>query len=475
MKSKSCFKMCTTPQTKSKLILLFVLLLSFCVLVGGCGGDDDDPATPSSNTVSPDVPAPVGPEEVDVNAMWNGAWVCSSGIASADFGGRNLALSVKNVAAYFENSNVSNDEGSAKFSALFHMTARDDMLQFPLLVDNETMTTERVSDEEWDVSTDKGTFTIKFSSDKEVSFEGTFDLNGAKVDCNLILTKVEASELDDVDTLLNGTWTTVSLDKNGGFIAQAGGFYLGTKGYINAIFSGSDIDNSKAHLTADAFINTISMDLATPGVTTPVILSNDVRLTKIFGKIYRVDIAEDNTKGVIMFTGEDTATFIVMKSSEAHVTNALFQVKKMPAADNISEMVTSIINSTWKASTAAGVLQSADIQLPLVMSADVPFQTRFSGIDTVNFTLTASADGVFDIPVANISINVGDLLKIMNAGNERLTLKINHIGYNTLYSVSDHGSIFTVILQDSSNGYIVAEINPSTTQKCVVLGVMKKD
>ena len=175
-----------------------------------------------------------------------------------------------------------------------------------------------------------------------------------------------------------------------------------------------------------------------------------------------------------MFTGDDTATVLIMKSSDNHVANALFQIKKMPSTNSITNIATSILNSTWTASNAAGVLQSADIQLPLMMSADVPFQTRFTAVDLVKATLAVSADGVFEIPVANVSIDVGNLLKSLNGGNERLELTIQNIGYNTWYSATTR-STFTVILQDASNGYIVAEIQPSLTQKCTVVGIMKKD
>ena len=262
---------------------------------------------------------------------------------------------------------------------------------------------------------------------------------------------------------------------NGGVIVQNGGFYFGYNGFVNAIFSGSDIENDKVHLTADALMQTVSMDFRTPGITTPVIISSDVSLTNIFGRIYRIDIPEENTKGVIMFTGDDTATVLIMKSSDNHVANALFQIKKMPSANSITNIATGIINTTWTAEKAAGILQSADIQLPLMMSADVPFQTRFTAVDVVRTTLAVSADGVFEIPVANISIDVGNLLKSLNGGNERLELTIQNIGYNTWYSATTRGSVFTVILQDASNGYIVAEIQPSLTQKCTVVGIMKKD
>ena len=267
-------------------------------------------------------------------------------------------------------------------------------------------------------------------------------------------------------------------------------------GYINAVFDNVSISSKTAHMLAAASMPSVVMSSAgTTQMLLPAIISDDIKLEKIFGSIYRFDIPNGDkfkqpTKGIIIFGSEKSAILIINSvftspTNTVVELNAMFYLAKQ-SGDDTSTIKALNGSSVWSADIGenytdqtGGILYSADIAkvtpfVPLTMSKDAPFEVSLD-VDLLNTKITVSADGDFIVGDNASSVNVNNLLKGLTK-SDTMTLPVKRAGYNTLYAATEK-SKFVVVLDDADTAHIFAEICPTgdkQSEVCSLAGLMKK-
>ena len=435
---------------------------------------------------------------VNVNSIWDGGWVYQSGTAKTLFMNNEVSFKVQQLAMYFEDSNVSVDEGTSTISAVICLSADPTVagqsvhLRVPVFFDKEAVKTKRTDSYEWTASTDHGVFTIDINPETNVAnLQGYTRGTSTDVSLDVVMQKATASTID-VDSVLEGTWTVLSEGANGGFIYSSaiGGTAAMNNGYINAFFDDVDISKGTAHMTTvGAMPATINFFTSTSSsnIVLPLILSADMKIEHIFGSIYSFDIPNDYqpTRGVIIVEPTDTnrAALIVNSATKTNSVNmnVLFHIQKKTAADVDPKTIAK--DAVWTADTdyadrTGGIIYSHDMEVqfaPLTMSKDAPFEVSFDA-DFAKKQITVSADGAFTVG-GTVNVKVGDLLK-RTAGEDTMTLDVQAVGSNMLYAESGSGkSTFAVVLVDTESAYVFADIAPTgkkDDEACSLAGYMKK-
>ena len=484
--------------------------------------------------ISTPTPTPTPTPVTNVNELWNGGWLYTSGTVQAFMNNTTVDLTPLQFAVYLENSNVSTDTGSAKLSAVLclsedlNIPGTDAILniRLPILIDGESVTTTRTGDYTWDAKMNSGDFSLTFAEDgKTAGFTGktrTGYINDVSFDIKM--TKVDESNYNNNSNagLNDVTLTVVSTDYCGGYFTVFGadnGLSVNSfmhHGYANAIFSNVDLDNESAHLIATVampaniayFSGSGAAPQNTAEILLPLVISEDIEIKKMFGGVYRFEILNDiqPTKGIIIFEPRDTTkSYIVLESTYATMKSAFFfNLKKQPDEDNIINLAANLKGTTWTPKEilgqleAGGILFSQDMQpqemISMGVSKDDPFELYIESIDlgssaggddvdhdSVDHNTThsngqgrilVSLDGTFEFsPALNgqiSSIDVETALASLVGNNEGQALTFEHVGYNTLYSQTPHGTLALVLQEDENSGYsayVFIEVAPTGDKK----------
>ena len=402
-----------------------------------------------------------------------------------------LTGAVKNISVFFESCDIASPDGSATMSALFYVTASNDVIKLPVVFDRETIAVSRDEETAWTAKTNNnGNFSISLIDETHATFKGTFTFANATVTCSEIsLTKpTSGTDMGDISTKIKGTWQSNNESANGGFqiLSNDSGLrvFLGRGGYLNQIISDD-------FMKLDALMPTYMVGTHS-AMALPIMLSADVsalKLENIFGKVYRFDVNSDGDasttmKGVIAFdsASADKATMVTVIGGTNTAVSAtgqsfsVFEITKM-TGDEIN-ITSSLPNTEWKAEQAVGmaaILGENAIVLPLVMSADKPFTVNFTKIDLSTRTVTISADGLFTVSTNSaLSYDVGQMIgQLTGTSSNSVTLPVSKIGFNTWYAAGSHSKI-TVILTSEDAGYVSVVLNPRTGSRASLVGRMKK-
>ena len=369
--------------------------------------------------------------DVDVNAVFKGAWRFASGDISILQAGTARNLSILDFAAYFDAVDVAGDSGRAVFSAVANLSS--DTFLLPMVFDNEDMTTVRVSDAEWRCTTEHGNFTAKITTPGYAQLTGTvnYSVAGYNVVLNLDVTlaKVASATLPpvNIDSVLNGTWQvqadpSTMTGSGGGFMIMNNTMYPGVSTFANMIFSDTSLADNKTTVTASGILNTATFTGA-QGPSMPVsIFGREIAISHIFSNFYRLEL-DDNMKGVFVVQNENTAYFILEvldDISGAHV-HALFVLDKKTGANTVN--LASLQGTSWD-SMGSGAMYNAAAG------------TQSVNVNNLVFSFTEVSDTAITYDVTG-SISLGNNEVPLN---QTVSFTLQDIGYNSWYGTGTRDS-----------------------------------
>lgn len=224
---------------------LILLLLSLVILSGGCGGSSGGRSLQGSSDNS-------------VNSKLNGAWTSTSGTVSAQMITEDsiasyelpsdvleqlrvnspdlyelymnakedeeaetepVTASITSVIALFEDSNISEDKGTAKLTGVILVSA--DTACVPILFNEVKLTTTRTDSNAWSASIpDGGTLNIVMNSDNSINLSGTLEYFAHEWEFSTVIKKnTYSAPITGTSSVLEGVWKFDNTQV-GGYAAQ---------------------------------------------------------------------------------------------------------------------------------------------------------------------------------------------------------------------------------------------------------------
>ena len=369
--------------------------------------------------------------DVDVNAVFKGAWRYASGDVSLMQNGTHANISVLDFAAFFDAVDVARDSGSARFSAVASLSS--DRFLIPLVFDGEAMTTVRVSDTEWTCTTEHGSFTAKLTTPGYATLSGTvnYSLSGYSLVLNLDVTlaKVASATLPavNIDSVLNGTWQvqgdpSTRTGSGGGFMIMNNTIYPGVGTFANIIFNDTSLANNKTTVTASGILNTVTFTGA-QGPSMPLsIFDREVEISHIFSNFYRLEL-DDNMKGVFVVQSEESAYFILEvldDVSGAHV-HALFMLDKKTGANTVN--LAGLHGTSWDAMGSGAMYNAAA-------------GTQSVSLEDISFSFTEISDTAVNCNVTG-TISFGNYVMPLD---QVVSFALQNAGYNTWRGTGNRNS-----------------------------------
>ncbi|MBQ7196785.1 MAG: hypothetical protein IJS40_05195 [Synergistaceae bacterium] len=432
----------------------------------------------------------------------NGAWIYESGTISGVISGDSRMVDVAFTPLQFvtniNSSNLASDKGSANFSMVLCLSGDSPRaIRIPVLYENVTLTTSRDADDRWTLS--NGSFSFDFDPSK-----ATLTVNGTSTGAktanikfdNVVLRRPDMSKITaiDVSTVLkDSTWTLneyTDAYKNGGYIVFGNaGEAFSDRAFSSIYFDNVNVADGTGHMTALVTAPATVYDRGTSAaavlsgdMTFPLIISQDITLTKIVDNIYKFDLGStlQPTKGVIVFSDDKTATIVVDSTygtygGENYLKAGFMFTNLTKKTQTDTEFATAlgsanIANTTWVSSEdmTGGMIYDSKVAtktmvLPAKVSDDNPFTIKFIDIDIANKAATISADGVLeyttsaDSALTTVSVDIGAMLTALDSNTTTRShdlSNITHAGYNTLFATIED-SRFAVILQDTADSAFV--------------------
>ncbi|MBQ7732608.1 MAG: hypothetical protein IJT58_01140 [Synergistaceae bacterium] len=492
--------------------LLLLLLASTLIMSGGCNS--------SNNSFSG------GNTGNDVNSKLNGAWTANSGTISAhllaaadksastaDTGtdipndvleqlkaqspdlyelytqakeveaaeseGTAINAYITSMIAIFQNSNISEDTGTAKLTSVIIVSS--DNAQIPILLNGVTLNTSRGEQNSWiaDIA-DVGSLNILMNSDGTMNFSGSIEYLKYNWTFDSVISKAEHddSALVTPSELLEGVW---KFDKSntGGYMAVDAGMVSALNPEdVSVAFSTNEqgMTNmaSSYYMGLNSAINALDYyDTTGSGSELKDINVKSGTLTYISGNVCKFK-AEDSSECLILIESSGNKIFLFSSSTDNTQTYMFLPLTRL---NNFDSTLNSLLGKTWTGSTGNGggyvhISKSPsenpdDVLLYLIMSRmslflescnmsfsdtvinnDNTVKTTFNLVSSFNVTseyLKELGAGKFDEPItmdfttkqASLT-RIGNILKYHNAeedGDED-TLYISFMSENKALIVS---------------------------------------
>ena len=337
-----------------------LVLISLVLLAGGCGGSSNSPITSTT----------------DANATLKGAWTSSNNgtatIADADeiteiealikeFGDgvpSNILEEAKNNAqnnkisapviramALFEDCNVSEDSGTAKFTAI--VIVSNDSSFMPILFNGVTLSTQRSGTNKWSATIpDSGTLTISMTSNEKMTLSGKVQYLGYDCEFSTVINKNLSNSIDP-NTMLDGTW---SLDGTqcGGYVANGSQVIAAVAPETASIF----FSGTNSQPSVKSFYSLRMRTSNTESNEETSVLQNIAEgkgtLTNINGDIYKFTDT-DGSESIISLENVDEIFVFMLESEDNYGQACMFlPLKKVPVD------IEKALNKTWTASEGMG-------------------------------------------------------------------------------------------------------------------------
>ena len=445
----------------NKKFLIGLFVISLIVLAGGCGG--------SSHSVT---------STTDVNAALNGVWASSiNGTATITITNEdNDALDslietfgeipdellrqyeeakkdetvepvnapVTSAVFFFEDCDISNDKGTAKFTAIVILSG--DSLCLPVFYNGVAISTRRNNTNEWTATTSDGdTLSITMVSEEKINLSGKINYLDYVCEFNTVMDK-NAPNLINPQEILDGTW---KLD------AGQGGGYLAVDSVITSAiipeavsmyFKDTKQTSSTLTSTVTSFYS-LYMKTSSTGTNEEAPILQTVypvggeTLTQIYGSVYK--FTEGNIEGIIFIENTDEI-FIFMTEN---VNNA-WQICMFLPLKKVSFNLEEAMNKTWTVVNGGGYAEDDSFTLGGV-------SLTFSGItaDTATVNIQASFAETNDTSASTKYRTYNDSVTMKRSGNFLSFEDSDNTAYNLAF-ISD-AEAFLSINNESSSEYFV--------------------
>ena len=360
----------------NKKFLIGLFVISLIVFAGGCGG--------GSHSVN---------ESTDVNSALNGAWSSSTnGTATITITNEDsddldsfieafgeipselleqyeeakknetvepVKVPVTSAMAFFEDCNILNDKGTAKFTAIVILS--DDSLCLPVFYNGVAISTQRNNTNEWTATTSDGdTLSINMASEEKINLSGKVNYLDYVCEFSTIINK-NASNSMNLQEILDGTWK-IDEGQGGGYLAvdskiaaaivpEAVSMYFNdTKGGTSALTSNLTSFYSLYMKSSNSEGNEEASVLR---ILNPAASET---LTQIYDNVYK--FKEENGDGIIFVENTDEI-FVFMAENEDNAGQAcmFLPLRKADVA------LDALMNKTWTVSDGGGYVKTDSFTL----------------------------------------------------------------------------------------------------------------
>ena len=383
----------------NKKFLIGLFVISLIVFAGGCGG--------GSHSVN---------ESTDVNSALNGAWSSSTnGTATITITNEDsddldsfieafgeipselleqyeeakknetvepVKVPVTSTMAFFEDCNILNDKGTAKFTAIVILSG--DSLCLPVFYNGVAISTQRNNTNEWTATTSDGdTLSINMASEEKINLSGKVNYLDYVCEFSTIINK-NASNSINPQEILDGTW---KLDEG-----QGGGYLAVDSKIVAAIvpeavsicFKDTSEEFSALTSSVTSFYS-LYMKTSNTGTNEEAPVLQTVNpaggetLTKIYDNVYK--FTEENGEGIIFIENTDEIFIFMTENVNNAWQTCMFLPLKKADFD-----IESAMKKKWTVSDGGGYAED-DSSFTLGSAS-----LMFSGVtaDTATVNINAS-------------------------------------------------------------------------------------
>ena len=403
----------------------------------------------------------------------NGAWQYEGGTVTANVNGISQELTIQKFTVLFENCDIEEDTGSAKFAAVGVLHGERAIL--PMLFDKAAVTTTRTDSDTWTAKTQHGTFTVELLGDNRARFTGSMSLlgsNAAKADVDIVLSKLSSTATTiDINTALNGEWQTkVSVSEDGSTVnfADGGAYRFHDENimpiaatFMNMTFSDTNIQAGTTKLSGIAVEEVVDVSGETSEYHTVSVALNGktAKISHLFGDIYLIsDVSPYPVIDISLIAMFDGGRLSIISESYTEYNGIVEESRALFTTDKTTESklasLDEFIGSSWKSSLNVLDVYKDDEYFTLfdvdLMSLDVSFPSA----DVENMKLTLTTHAVVTAQDQTVGEDISAVLNVNNA-----VLNVKSVGYNMLLGESEVGNLFTVTLLTDKLAIVTGDIS----------------
>ena len=413
-------------------IFIGLFVISLIVFAGGCGG--------SSHSVT---------GSTDVNTALNGAWTSSSdGTASltnadnsdeladveawigafeeelpddvqaqyeeekAKLQENKIDVPVTSAMALFEDCNVKEENGTAKFTAIVILS--NDSFSLPVFYNGVAISTQRNGTNEWTATTPDGdTLSITMVSEEKINLSGEINYLDYVCEFSTVINKNTHNSISP-QTILDGTWN-LDGDQGGGYLAVDSKVAATiVPEAVSMHFKDTKEEASALTSNVSSFYSLYMKTSNTEGNDEASVLqivnpASGETLTKVYDNVYR--FTGTNGEGIVFVENTDEIFVFMAETEDNAGQTCMFLPLKKAGVDLEAAM-----NKTWTAFDGGGYVKVGDISNP----DNDPEIEFIKLLDTFSFTLQ------------NATLSFSDIN--MNDDDDTVTASMN---LNTSFSLTN--------------------------------------
>lgn len=460
----------------NKKFLIGLFLISLIALAGGCGSSSSSNRSVNKTT--------------DVNAVLSGTWASvNNGTATITnnnddsdelenfidaFGeipnelleqykqeqsNETLNATVTRAMLFFDDCDVANNNGTAKFTAIVIIS--NDSLLIPVCLNGVGLSTQRNSTNEWTLTTSDGSsLLINMTSEEKINLSGKVQYLGYDCEFSTVIEKNPSKSLNP-KTILNGTW---SLDGTycGGYLANSSDVKtVVIPEAVSILFNATEqVANEqenkafKSNITSFYSLQMKSSSFENDNSST--LLQNinppsEGSLTQLYDDVYKFTETNGN-ENIIVLENTNEIFMFRLENSNDHAKTCIFLPLKKASFD-----IESALNKTWRASKGNG-----GGYLHFILDNDFDLNDEFEAalakaLENYSFTLENASLNFSDVTLSNdniitVKVNIDTTFHVSNKFLDILgkTEEIVPISDHTKYTFNKSGN-FLQFVNDTDN------------------------